>query len=244
MAVGDPGVPFDEAVARAVGVLRRPRPAGVGPGRGRLRTAARFEDAAGRRPGRARPTREFQLASVAQASRAVRRLLPASAADACRCRSTATPAWLANDERALAHPEDAAAVLEGPDAGRLRVGARGRRGAWCQGPGRLRRRLGRHHRRVGVPRPPTPGPGAGRDGRAARVGGRAGRRRRRTSRSAATTHPRWRSTRGWGSAPTTPTATSRPEEADVRTLLVLVDPASRDCSSPLRRRRRTPTAKR
>ena len=77
-------------------------------------TAALFE-AAGwvtARPGEA--DSHFQLASVAQASRAVRRLLPRSAPPV-PVSTTASPAWLANDGRALAHPEDAAAVLNGPD---------------------------------------------------------------------------------------------------------------------------------
>ncbi len=77
-------------------------------------TAARFE-AAGwvtARPGEA--DSHFRLASVAQASRAVRRLLPATP-PTVRLGTTATPAWLANDSRALAHPDDAVAVLEGPE---------------------------------------------------------------------------------------------------------------------------------
>ena len=57
---------------------------------------------------------------MAQASRAVRRLLPASA-PRCRCRPTATAGWLANDDRALAHPDDAARGARGAGAGRVRV---------------------------------------------------------------------------------------------------------------------------
>jgi GNAT superfamily N-acetyltransferase len=114
MAIGDPGVPFDEAVARAVAFYEArdlPAWAQVVVGSG---TAERFE-AAGwvtARPGEA--DSHFQLASVAQASRAARRLLPPSAPPAS-VGTTATAAWLANDGRALAHPDDAVAVLEGPD---------------------------------------------------------------------------------------------------------------------------------
>jgi N-acetylglutamate synthase len=64
------------------------------------------------RPGEA-DTR-FQLASVARATRAVRRRLPASPPPVV-IGTTLTPAWLANDARALAHRDDATAVLQGPD---------------------------------------------------------------------------------------------------------------------------------
>jgi ribosomal protein S18 acetylase RimI-like enzyme len=113
MAVGDPGVPFDDALARAVQFYadhRLPAWAQVVVG---SHTGSQFE-AAGwvtARPGEA--DSEFQLASVAQASRTVRRLVPRSAPPAS-VRATVTPEWLANDERALKHPDDAVAVLEGP----------------------------------------------------------------------------------------------------------------------------------
>ena len=114
MAVGDPGVPFDEAVARALAFYDEhhlPAWAQVMVG---SETAARFEDAGWvtARPGEA--DSHFRLASVAQASRAVRRLLPA-ASPPVRLGTTATPDWLANDSRALAHPDDAVNVLEGPE---------------------------------------------------------------------------------------------------------------------------------
>jgi ribosomal protein S18 acetylase RimI-like enzyme len=114
MAVGDPGVPFESAVAKALAFYEKhalPAWAQVVVGSD---TAARFE-AAGwltARPGEA--DSHFQLASVAQAARAVRRLLPPSAPSA-EVSGSASAAWLANDGRALAHPEDAAAVLNGPD---------------------------------------------------------------------------------------------------------------------------------
>jgi ribosomal protein S18 acetylase RimI-like enzyme len=76
-------------------------------------TAAGFE-AHGWRPARpGEADSQFQVASVAQAVRAVRRLVPESA-PAVSVGTTTTPAWLANDERALAHREAALAVLEGP----------------------------------------------------------------------------------------------------------------------------------
>ncbi len=78
MAIGDPGVPLPEALARRTRVLRRARPARVGPGRRRIAPAGAARggrvDAT---PGPARPTPSFQLASVAQAARAVRRTRPA-----------------------------------------------------------------------------------------------------------------------------------------------------------------------
>ncbi len=113
MAVGDPGVPFDTAVARAVAFYDEhalPAWAQVVVG---SEVASKFE-AAGwttARPGEA--DSHFQLASVAQASRSVRRLLPADP-PAALVSTAASPAWLANDPRALAHPEDAVAVLDGP----------------------------------------------------------------------------------------------------------------------------------
>jgi GNAT superfamily N-acetyltransferase len=114
MAVGDPGVPFDEAVTATLDFYARH---GLVPWAqvvvGSI-TAGRFEatgwDLA--RPGEA--DSEFQLAPVAQAARAVRRSLPADSPPVS-LGTRATAAWLANDTRALAHPDDAAAVLEGPD---------------------------------------------------------------------------------------------------------------------------------
>jgi ribosomal protein S18 acetylase RimI-like enzyme len=59
------------------------------------------------------PDTVFLLASVARASRAARGLAGSGAADVT-VSTTATPAWLADDERAVAHGPDALAVLEGP----------------------------------------------------------------------------------------------------------------------------------
>jgi ribosomal protein S18 acetylase RimI-like enzyme len=113
MAVGDPGLPFDDAVARAVefyAAHRLPAWAQVVVG---SETGSQFVSAGWvtARPGEA--DSEFQLASVAQASRAVRRLVPRTAPPAF-VRTTVSSEWLANDARALAHPDDAVAVLEGP----------------------------------------------------------------------------------------------------------------------------------
>jgi ribosomal protein S18 acetylase RimI-like enzyme len=113
MAVGDPGVPFDEAVAATLAFYAEhdlPPWAQVVVGSS---TAERFADAGWdtARPGEA--DSEFQLASVAQAVRAARPLLPPSAPTVSMS-TTATSAWLATDARATAHPDDAVAVLEGP----------------------------------------------------------------------------------------------------------------------------------
>jgi ribosomal protein S18 acetylase RimI-like enzyme len=51
---------------------------------------------------------------VAQASRAVRALLP-DPHPSVQVGTSLSTTWLANDERAKSHPDDAAAVLEGPD---------------------------------------------------------------------------------------------------------------------------------
>ncbi|HET6626805.1 MAG TPA: GNAT family N-acetyltransferase [Nocardioidaceae bacterium] len=73
-----------------------------------------FEDAGwvSARPGEA-DTR-FQLGSVAQALRAVRRTGPV-AAPSVTVEPTAGPAWLADDERARSYGAAALRVLEGPD---------------------------------------------------------------------------------------------------------------------------------
>jgi ribosomal protein S18 acetylase RimI-like enzyme len=113
MAIGDPGVPFGAAVERVLGFYAQhdlPAWAQVVVGSG---TADRFTDAGWvtARPGEA--DSEFQVAAVAQAARAVRRLAP-DAAPPVVVAATAGPAWLANDTRALSHLDDAVAVLEGP----------------------------------------------------------------------------------------------------------------------------------
>ena len=113
MAIGDPGVPFADAVERALEFYARhglPAWAQVVVGSG---TDERFLDAGWvvARPGEA--DSELQVAPVAQAVRAVRPLLPADRPEVV-VDPTATPHWLAGDARALAHPGDAVAVLEGP----------------------------------------------------------------------------------------------------------------------------------
>jgi N-acetylglutamate synthase len=113
MAVGDPGLPFAEAVERATAFYAAhglPAWAQVVVGTG---TGERFEDAGWvtARPGEA--DSHLQLASVAQAARALRRLLPPDP-PSVTVAATASAGWLAHDARALAHRDDARAVLEGP----------------------------------------------------------------------------------------------------------------------------------
>jgi ribosomal protein S18 acetylase RimI-like enzyme len=113
MAVGDPGVPFDEAVAAVTAFYaEHGLPAWAQVVVDSV-TGSHFESAGwpNARPGEA--DSQFQLASVARASRAASRLRPAH--PSVEVGTTATPAWLANDARALAHPEDAATVLDGPE---------------------------------------------------------------------------------------------------------------------------------
>jgi ribosomal protein S18 acetylase RimI-like enzyme len=114
MAIGDPGVPFDEAVATALGFYSQHRLTPWAQVVVGSETGARFEGTGWTlaRPGEA--DSELQIASVAQAARAVHRLLPSATAPVA-IRTTVTPAWLANDERALDHHDDAVAVLEGPE---------------------------------------------------------------------------------------------------------------------------------
>jgi ribosomal protein S18 acetylase RimI-like enzyme len=113
MAVGDPGVPFEAALQRVVGFYAGhglPPWAQVVVG---SPTADRFADAGWvtARPGEA--DSEFQVAAVAQAVRAVRRVVP-DPAPPVEVGTTVSPAWLANDDRARSHHADAVAVLEGP----------------------------------------------------------------------------------------------------------------------------------
>ena len=114
MAAGDPGVPLAEALDRVVAFYRAhdlPPVAQVVAGS----TVAEQLGAAGWVP--ARPGEEdtvFQIAPVAQASRAARRLLP-PAAPPVSVGATADAAWLANDERVHKHAADAIAVLQGPE---------------------------------------------------------------------------------------------------------------------------------
>jgi len=114
MATGDPGFPLAEALDRVRAFYARhdlPVWAQVVVGSDTQRTLQEQGwDLA--RPGEA--DSELQLASVAQAARAVRRELPADAPDVDMA-PTASAAWLANDERARKHHDDAVAVLEGPD---------------------------------------------------------------------------------------------------------------------------------
>jgi GNAT superfamily N-acetyltransferase len=114
MAVGDPGVPFDAAVDRVLAFYAAHRLVPWAQVVVGSATADRFADAGWTtaRPGEA--DSHFQLAPVAQASRAVRGQLPASVPPV-EVRTSLTSAWLANDDRALSHPDDAAAVLEGPE---------------------------------------------------------------------------------------------------------------------------------
>jgi ribosomal protein S18 acetylase RimI-like enzyme len=135
MAVGDPGRPVDAALREVVAFYTGhglPAWAQVVVGTG---TADRFTEAGWvtARPGEADSL--FQVAGVAQAARAVRALLPADAPEA-RTWARLTPQWLAHDERAREHGEDARAVLEGPgQVGFVHVGdplvARGR--VACEG---------------------------------------------------------------------------------------------------------------
>jgi ribosomal protein S18 acetylase RimI-like enzyme len=114
MAVGDPGLPLDRALTRVLDFYAAhglPAWAQVVVGSD---TQRGFEEHGWQlaRPGEADSL--FQLASVARAARAVRPVLPA-AAPAVELSAHVSEAWLANDDRALRHHDDAVAVLEGPD---------------------------------------------------------------------------------------------------------------------------------
>ncbi len=113
LAVGDPGLAVDEALG---GVVDFYRGRGLDPcaqvvvasPQHRAFEAAGWQPA---RPGEADTV--FEIASLAQASRRARDLLPASV-PAVEVGTTATAAWLADDARACVHRQAATTVLEGP----------------------------------------------------------------------------------------------------------------------------------
>lgn len=132
LAVGSPGMPFDAAVAEVVAFYEQHGlPAWaqvvVGSDAEASFVAAGWVSA---RPGEADTL--FQVAPVAQASRAVRRLIREAGAGSgwgpgevgpVTWSDRATPQWLADDARALAHGAAASDVLEGPaDVGFVCVG--------------------------------------------------------------------------------------------------------------------------
>jgi N-acetylglutamate synthase len=114
MAVGDPGVPFAEAVATTVGFYREH---GLTPWAQVVvgsETGDRFLSSGWTLARQGEADSEFHIASVAEAARALRTMLPA-ASPPVTVGAELTPAWLANDARALAHHDAAVAVLEGPE---------------------------------------------------------------------------------------------------------------------------------
>jgi len=113
MAVGDPGLSLDEALARTEDFYAEhdlPAWAQVVVGSALQES---FEQAGWvlARPGE--DDTEFHVASTSRAVRAVRPLLPSDVPHVAM-ESSASRAWLANDARALAHLDDAVRVLEGP----------------------------------------------------------------------------------------------------------------------------------
>jgi ribosomal protein S18 acetylase RimI-like enzyme len=113
MAVGDPDRPFEEALAAVAAFY-----AGQGlPAWAQVVVDGdvhrSFADAGWvpARPGE--DDSHFQLASVSQALRSARRLLP-SVVPTVSMGTTADAAWLEGDDRALSHGEAAIQVLEGP----------------------------------------------------------------------------------------------------------------------------------
>ena len=114
LAVGDPATSFAQAQARTVAFYRaRALPPWaqlvVGSDQHRAFEAAGWVPA---RPGEADTS--FRIGAVSRALRTVRGLLPAGAPEAS-VGTSATAAWLADDQRARQHRKAALAVLEGPD---------------------------------------------------------------------------------------------------------------------------------
>jgi len=114
MAVGDPGLRFDEALAAvrayyAAHFLPAWAQVVVGSGQQQAFERAGWVSA---RPGE--DDSEFHLVSIARAGRAARSLLPPGP-PGISIEPTAGPTWLADDERARRHRDDALRVLEGPE---------------------------------------------------------------------------------------------------------------------------------
>ncbi len=114
LAAGDPGVPFTEALAAVRGFYAdRGLPAWAQVVVGSEEDLA-FEGAGWvpARPGEADTV--FEVASVAQAARAVRRLVPVGQPEVVAS-TTLGAAWLVGEEQAVARGTGAVDVLEGPD---------------------------------------------------------------------------------------------------------------------------------
>jgi N-acetylglutamate synthase len=118
LVLGDPGPPWQEALDRLTAFYAdRGLPPWVQAMVGSAELARLEEEGwVTARPGEADTC--FQLAGVASALRGVRRLLPADTPGVTHS-DHASPAWLADDERALQHRDAAVAVLEGPAAVRF-----------------------------------------------------------------------------------------------------------------------------
>ncbi|MGN6576848.1 MAG: GNAT family N-acetyltransferase [Nocardioides sp.] len=115
LAVGDPGALLEQALASvqefyAARGLPPWAQVVVGSDEESALVAAGWVDA---RPGEA--DTHFQIASVAQLSRALRRRDNPASGRVLTVAATASDAWLADDDRAQAAAEAARAVLEGPD---------------------------------------------------------------------------------------------------------------------------------
>jgi N-acetylglutamate synthase len=144
LALGSPGVPFDQAIETVLAFYAErglPAWAQVVVGSGEESDFVEHGWVTAR-PGEA--DTEFQIASVAQLSRALRRVGASGRRDpaesarlvgetppsrrewSATVEATASAAWLADDERVLAAPEAARAVLEGPaEVGFVSVGEAG-----------------------------------------------------------------------------------------------------------------------
>lgn len=114
LAVGEPGVPFDVGVSSVLEFYASNDLPAVAQVVVSSDVHHCFEAAGwvSARPGEADTM--FQIASVSQALREVRRAAPADPPTVSTS-TTAGPDWLADDERALSHGQAALGVLDGPD---------------------------------------------------------------------------------------------------------------------------------
>lgn len=113
-ATGDPGVPFDEALAAVLGFYARhglPAQAQVVVD-GDVHRSFEAAGWVSARPGR--DDTFFQIGSVSRSLRETRRRLP-SVVPAVSMSTTVSESWLRDDPWAMAHRDAAVGVLEGPD---------------------------------------------------------------------------------------------------------------------------------
>ena len=230
MAIGDPGVPFEEAVATTARVLPRARPDPVGPGGGRApRPEIGSSRRGGRWPGRARPTPSSRSRPWRRRRAPCAACCPPRRPRSRWVRRSPPPGWPTTSARSPTTTRPSP-CSRGPTrwassrsgrrapARRSRSSPRDGSPSRATGPGITDVWVAPEHRRRGLGVVVLDAMIAGLPSAAPP---------RRTCKFAQTTHLRSRSTPHWDFAPTTATATSRRPTSprrrpDMRARLVLM----------------------